>query len=477
VGALGRSTARGVSLLVTRTLGFQLLTVGVTVVLARLLTPADYGLFAIALSVQLVGQNVAELGLPAALVRMSEEPSRELQAATVGVLCVVTTSFSLALLAVAFLLVPAFGGDGELVRVIAVTLLALPLYAIRAVPMAMMDRGMSFGRVAAVEAADTIGFNAFALAAALLGLGVFSLAGAVPFGAVLGLSMAWALQRAPRRPRLDLALVRPLVDFGSRVSALGVLYLGRDLGFVAVIGAIGGAPAAGFYAMAKRLFSFPTALASAVSRVTFPALTKVSEERPQRAAQVVSQIGLVCGLPLALVAGAIQPLIVVVLGDEWLPTTDIVLIGSLSMLLGASISSPINGLLLAEGRPNAAIAAIAAELVAGFALVAALIGPLEEAGIGIAMTAGTLLAVTILLATTEPAVRSGARAVVRIGAISFLAALAGQLLPVAEDWIGLLLSLAAIAATWLVLSGIFARQEMRQVIRVIRAFLPGRGQA
>ena len=196
VGALGRSAARGVSLLVVRTLGFQLLTVGVTVVLARLLTPADYGLFAIALSVQLVGQNFAELGLPAALVRMPEPPPRLLQESTIGFMLTVTLTASVCLFAVVFGVVPALGEPSKLLRVIAITLLALPLYGVRAVPMAMMDREMSFGRVAAVEAADTIGFNVFALLAALAGLGVFSLAGAVPFGAMLGVGVAWAVQRS-----------------------------------------------------------------------------------------------------------------------------------------------------------------------------------------------------------------------------------------------------------------------------------------
>ena len=191
--ALGQSAARGVSLLVGRTLGFQLLTAGVTVVLARLLSPADYGLFAIALSVQLVGQNIAELGLPAALVRMQETPSAELQRATIGFLLAVTSTIVLMALLLTFTILPALDASSRVLQVIATTLVALPIYAARAVPMAMFDRELRFGRVAAVEAADTVGFNLFALGAALAGLGVFSLAGAVPIGAVLGAGVAWAL--------------------------------------------------------------------------------------------------------------------------------------------------------------------------------------------------------------------------------------------------------------------------------------------
>lgn len=471
--------ARGVSVLVLRTLVLQLVTAGVTVVLARLLTPADYGLFAIALSVQLVGQNLAELGLPAALVRMPEQPSRALQEATIGFMFAVTAAISATILLAVFLVVPAVAAQpSELAQVIAVTLIAVPLYGVRAVPMAMMDREMRFGRVAAVETADTLGFNLFALGAAIAGLGVFSLAGAVPFGAALGVVTAWRLQSSGRRPRLDFPLVRPLIGFGSQVGALGVLYLGRDLGFVTLVGAIGSSATAGFYAMAKRLFSFPIALSAAVSRVGFPALSKTDAGRPERTAKMIGQIAFVCGLPLAMVAGAIEPLIVVLLGEEWLPTTDIVLYGSLAMLVSASIASPINGLRLAEGRPNAAILAVAVELALGFLLVALLIGPLDETGIGIAMSAGAAAGAAVLLATTHPRVRLGGLAVLRAGLISAVAAAAGLLLPVGADAGGLIASLAAIVAVWLVLSSFFARDEVGQLIGAVRGMVPiaqGRG--
>lgn len=450
-----------------------MLTAGVTVVLARLLTPADYGLFAIALSVQLVGQNVAELGLPAALVRMTETPSRELQAATVGFLLAVTLPISIALLVVAFALLPALGIYSDVTRVIAITLVAVPIYAARAVPMAMMDREMRFGRVAAVEAADTIGFNLFALGAALAGVGVFSLAGAVPIGALLGALLAWGTQKAARRPRFELSRVRPLIGFGSRVSALGVLYLGRDLGYVTVIGAIGGAPMAGFYGMAKRLFSFPTALAAAVSRVMLPTLSQSGEERPARTARMLGQIALVCGLPLALVAGAIQPFIAVVLGPEWLPTSDIVLYGSLAMLLGASVASPINSFCLAEGKPNLPVAAIAAELVAGFLLAAALIGPLDEIGIGVAMSAGSVLAATILLVPIPGQVKAGAWKVTRVAAISFVAAGAAQLLDPGEDTAGLIVAVCVSGVAWIALALAFLRADVVRALGMARALMPG----
>src|SRR4051812_3722060 len=185
--------------------------------------------------------------------------------------------------------------------------------------------------------------------------------------------------------------------------------------------------------MAKRLFSFPTALSAAVARVMLPALSQSGDQRPKRTASMLGQVAIVCGLPLALIAGAIQPFISVVLGPEWLPTSDIVLFGSLSMMLVASLAVPINSSFLAEGKPNAPVMAVSAELIVGFLLVAALVASLDEAGIGIAMSVGSAVSVAILLAATHPLVRSGAGRVIRITVITALAAAAGQLLPVPYD--------------------------------------------
>lgn len=192
-----------------------------------------------------------------------------------------------------------------------------------------------------------------------------------------------------------------------------------------------------------------------------------------RAARMLGQIALICGLPLALVAGAVQPLINVVLGAEWIPTSEIVLWGSLALILGASVASPINSYFLAEGSPNTPVLAIAVELVVGYALIAILLGGLDETAIGIAMSAGAAVSAAILLLRSEPRVRAGIAKVARVTAISFLAAAAGQLLPVSYDLAGLLSALCVSAIAWLVLAAIFLRSDLGRVAGMIRGVAPG----
>lgn len=475
--ALGAIAARGVGVLVGRTLGLQLLTAGVTVLLARILTPADYGLFAIALAVQMVGQRAAELGLPAALVRREEDPSPELQSAVAGVMLIFASAISGLLLLIAFAVVPAAGGDSETLRVIAVATLAMPFYAARAMPMVLMERRLAFGRVAIVETADTLAFNGFALLAALAGLGAFSLSGAVPAGALAGVTAAWAIQPFVRRPRVDLAPVRPLVGFGVRIGVLQGIYLLRELGFVGILAAIGGAPLAGYYAMAKRLFSFPIALTSAVARVSFPALSKEPELRPRRTAQITVYTAIAAGLPLALVAGSVQPLLAVVLGDEWLPTTDVVLIGSLGMMVTASACATMISSFMADGDARYPLASAISETTVLFAMAAMLAGPAAEAGVGLSITVSTLVGTLALAIGAHPAIRRSLWAVGKASAIAAAAVLAAQLLDFSEDVGGLVLSLATVTAVWLPLEVLLSRDDVRRIVSIARSLLARRRTA
>ena len=145
------------------------------------------------------------------------------------------------------------------------------------------------------------------------------------------------------------------------------------------------------------------------------------------------------------------------------------------MFLAAAIASPINSYFLAEGRPSPAILAIAVELVVSFLLAGLLLGSLDEKGIGIAMSVGSLIAAAILLATTHPTVRAGTAGVAVAGAIAFVAAAVGQAIPIGDDFGGLVVSLAAVSLTWLVLSAIFEKREMVQVAGMIRSLMPGPG--
>jgi O-antigen/teichoic acid export membrane protein len=323
-----------------------------------------------------------------------------------------------------------------------------------------------------VETAETLSFNAFALAGALAGLGAYSLGGAVPVAAAAGLLAARSLTRPGTGVSFDLGAVRPLAEFGLRASLLQLLTLARGLGFVTLVTAVAGTATAGFYAMASRLFSFPTALASAMQRVSFPALARSSSERPRRAARGAALSGVLASLPLALLAGTSHALVAVLLGDRWLPTVDLILASSPGILLAASAIPAMIGLALSEGRPEAPIAAIVCSTIAMAGLCLAAVPTLGTTGVGIAMSAGSLVSVVILGLHADEEMRAAVPPLAWALITGSAAAAAGYLAPLADTWIGLLLTAGLVLAVWACLAILAMRAELLAALRIARPMLP-----
>lgn len=194
--------------------------------------------------------------------------------------------------------------------------------------------------------------------------------------------------------------------------------------------------------------------------------------RASRAASAALYTTVIAGLPLALVAGAVQPLIQVVLGDTWMPTSDVVLAGSLGMMVAAGANATMVGYALAEGAVGSIVAAAASQALLSFILAIALTAPLGETGIGLAVTVSSLGAMVVLAIRTHPTIRRSLLAILKMSLISGLAVLAAQLAGVDNDVGGLVVALVTVMAVWLPLQLVFFRSEMRSIFQLIRPLLP-----
>ena len=165
--AIERRATQGVGLLVGQMFGLQILTLGVTVVLARTLSIDDYGIFAIAIAIQQAGLALVELGVPASLINRENSPSLHEQRAVTGFVLVAAVSVCALVALVAFVVLPAFNGGFDAIRFAFVATLALPILAWRTIPTVLLERRLRYGRVTALYTADTIVFNLAALSGGL----------------------------------------------------------------------------------------------------------------------------------------------------------------------------------------------------------------------------------------------------------------------------------------------------------------------
>ena len=467
-----RSAVRSTTLLVARTVILQLFTAGATIALARLLVPSDFGAFAVAQSAQYLGRNLIELGLPAALVRRTEPPTLAEQRSMTGLMTAAAWAAAGLALAVAFVILPAVGGESRIVSLTAIALLSLPFYAVRAVPALLLERRLSYGRLVAVEVAETVAFYGFAVPAAIAGLGALSLVAAAPVSAVVGAVAAMLVQPWSFGLAFDYRLLRPLARFGLQVTAIWPLNLVRELAFASSLVAIGGRPLAGYYSMSLRIFSIPAAILSAVQRVAFVALARGSSEgRARRAAEAAGVTSVAVGLVLALAVGALHPAIGVLFGEKWQPTANVVFAASAGVFLLSGVGAILQSLALAAG--DARLPAVAALVHAAVALAA--VWPLASAfgtwGAGAAFSVGAVSFVGLLLARGARESRACVSPALRALAVAAAAAAVGNAVTQSPTIGALVAAVAASAAAWVVLALLLTLRELRLLARLLRRHL------
>jgi O-antigen/teichoic acid export membrane protein len=244
------------------------------VLLARLLTPEDFGVFAMAAAVAGFVGVVNAVGFSMQTV---QKPDLTMQDVSNGFWLGLGTSVGLLLISAALApLAASVYGDARVAPLIAALAVALVFQALYAQQEALLARRMQFGTIAYVHVAGAIAglAGSLALAGAYPGAWALVLLQVVPHAVTAGLVFAVVSWRPTRLQRDSAA--RSTLAFGGWVSGFNVLnYFGRNADNM-LIGWRFGAEALGPYALAYRLLFLPMQLISfPVFKVAVPALSKL----------------------------------------------------------------------------------------------------------------------------------------------------------------------------------------------------------
>ncbi len=473
------AAVRGSALFLTRSFALQFVGLGATIGIARLVTPAEFGAFAIALAVLQAGLFVTNLGFPAAMIRKEEHPTLAEQRAIVGLTLVIGTALALLAAGVAFVAFPAFGGESEVAELVAIAAIALPLFAARLNSMVIMNRDLRFDRVVIVQAVTQLSFYGLALAGAASGAGAFGLAAAVPLSALVSLVLASALQPWQWGVTLEVRAIRSLAGFGLRVSIFRLAAALYELGVVTIFAAVGSQALAGFYGLSRRILTPAYTVVQALQGVGFPALSRSDHAaRGFQVAQAIRVAIVGVGLVLAVMVGAAEPLIAILFGERWLPAAEIATLTFAGLLLFASVGTPLVSLALANGDARSPLLATVAQAAVTFSVAGFLIRGPDLVAAGLAMGLGlAAFAILLFLATAPPEVRSLRGVVLRALIIATLAVGAARLLQTGSEVVELIITLAASGGVWLALTVLLMRSELILLIDVTRRYLRPRAPA
>ncbi|MFZ5747953.1 MAG: lipopolysaccharide biosynthesis protein [Pseudomonadota bacterium] len=460
----------------TQILG-QMIAWGSTFLVIRILTPADYGLFAMTSVVLVLLNLVNGYGLANAVIQRDDVDRRLLQQ-LFGMLIVLNGGLALlqcglAPLAAAYYRQPVVA---DLLRVQALLYLTTPFIALA---YAVLCRRMDFRHQAEANLVSALAGAGASLAGAYMGLGVWTLVLApVVLFATRALSMTIAA-KSWMWPRFDFRGAGMIARYGALVAVGQFFWFLQTQADIFIAGRAFDPHALGIYTTALFLTQiFVTKFVPPLNEVAFSAYARIQDDRGAVAYAFLKSVRVIFLVGLPFYAGfavTAEPLVHVVLGEKWLETAPVVRLLAIAMpfmTLQVLFAPAVEAL----GRPgistrNSMVGAILLP-------IAFLIGVQGgERGIALAWAVGYPVLVAISSIWTLPVigVRRREIGVALAPALLASAAMGGVVLLVDLGWaagqspvVRLAILVGVGVATYGLWLLAFARPAVTEVIRLIR---------
>ena len=324
-----------------------------TLVVVRLLSPADYGLMAIATLLTAFVSLVNELGFRPAIIQRDTVTTDLLRQAFGVVLLANVVCYAGLFLATP--LVASFFGEARLLHVVPVLGVQFLLAAPGVVPGAMLTRNLDFKALAIVGFGARLTSGVLTIVLATAGHGVWALVAGALFGAVyrtVGVTVASGITLLPR---FSFDGLGGFISFGSTVVMQRVLWFGYSQADTLIVGKMLGKELLGSYSVAMHLASLPMQkLNGLINELTLPIFSRLRSESTPVSYYVSKAVRLLSlfAFPVFWGMSSIAPEAVhAVLGEQWLRTAFPLQILALIMPL-RMVNTPISQVLNAVGKPG-----------------------------------------------------------------------------------------------------------------------------
>lgn len=291
-----------------------------TIIVARMIAPEHFGALAVAIVVQTIATNMAELGATAALARGNGDPDRI--GPTVFSISLVTSAV---MTAGAVLLAPALAAafdDPAATPVIQVLSLTILFQGIGAVPSTMVWREFLQKPRVVVDVGSVAVVLVLVVPMALDGWGAMALAWSRVGGQFFAMVGYWVI--TPRRyaPGFDRAVAKEVLRLGMPLAMANlVVFVTLNMDYL-LIGRMLDPAALGLYLLAFNLAGLPSSVITAVIRATaVPTFGRLFAEGTlgELAGRFVAGVSY-CAFPIsAMIIALAEPLMVTAYGQTWAP--------------------------------------------------------------------------------------------------------------------------------------------------------------
>ncbi|WP_067689345.1 oligosaccharide flippase family protein [Nocardia jejuensis] len=395
----------------------ELVSLAQTVALARLLSPAEVGMFAAGTVLTMLLTTFVEGGLRSGLVQ--REDRVEDAAETVFRASFVNGALvTLGALAAAPVIGMLF--HSRTIGLIAATTSGfLLLFSLTNVPEALLQRDFSVKRRIIVGPAVSVSFAVVSVTLAVLGFGVWSMVvGTYVSYVVWAVSVWWLARWRPGRGHASIRLWRELARYGSPVVVNMLGSRVQSLAEAAVVGRGLSAAALGHYRYGQRIAQIPVRFIVEVGAVSlFPAFARIAEERDgERLRSAYLRAVRLTTLGAAALSGLIialgEPAVVIVFGERWREAGTVV-VAMAGLGLGKAWMSVGEEAIKGAGRTTLLNWQTAVELILGIGLLLVFIRFFGLVGVGLATSATALVVAVVVTVLARSVIGAPLGALIR----------------------------------------------------------------
>jgi O-antigen/teichoic acid export membrane protein len=361
VDELKRKSVRGGAVAVSAQAAKLVLQTATTMLLARLLSPEDFGLLGMAAVLTVFLGQFRDAGLSAATIQRLEVTQEQ-----ISTLFWINVALGAVLATFTAILAPvlvAFYGEPRLYWITVVLGVAFVFGGVAAQHQALIMREMRFVALASIEVLSLTISSAAGVVMALLGWRYWALVNIVVVGSIVSAAGAWlANPWIPGPPRHKCG-VWSMLHFGWMATCNNlVVFLAWNSDNL-LLGRFWGADALGLYGRAFQLATLPVnQLNGAIAGVAFPALSRIQDDADRLAKSFLRGYSLLVSLtiPIAISCALFAEEIVhVVLGAKWMEAGPVLRLLAPTTLVFA-LTNPLSLLVISTGRVRRALSITAA---------------------------------------------------------------------------------------------------------------------
>ena len=293
----------------------------IAIILARLLSPEDYGVVGLAYVAIALVECFANLGIGGAIIQKKEVDELDYNTCFWAELCVRLLVFG-----IVFFIAPYFAryyGKPILVKLIRVIVISGLLGVACAIPNLKLTRAMDFKTTSWIGVVSTLTSGVLAVIAAFCGFGMWALVVQNMVGTIV--SVPLLLWKVPWRPKLQFSFqkFRHFINFGYKLLFSGILETVYNNISSLIVGKAFSVEALGFYTKGKKLPKMVMeSVNGPINNVAFPMFSKLQDDVGKNKAALrkalMTSIFFVAPIMTELAVTA-KPVVLLLFGEKWLP--------------------------------------------------------------------------------------------------------------------------------------------------------------